>query len=178
MEHLNGNRTGGFKHYNPKRWHPEFDLIVIKSVGGLSNEEIGREFGYTKQHVSNILSTPQAAEVRDRIREEINKNYQGKLKERVSAIGEGVVRHVEKFITDANNLAERSPFDFIDRALKIGTVIGAMGEKVSNISNNGTQNNIVNNGNMILVTGEKANDLKNALVNSMELEEVEIETVK
>ena len=44
-------------------------------------------------------------------------------------------------------------------------------------NNNGSQTNIVNNGNMIVVSGEKAEAMKNAIERSMELEEVEIDNV-
>lgn len=169
-----GGKSSSFEHYKPRRWQPEFDLIVIESISGLDNETIGRKYGYTKQHVSNILSTAQAREIKDKVRTTVDKEFEGTLKQRLAKIGERAVEHVEKFIQDEDNLAERSPFMFIDRTLKIAQSVGTlMGDKSNN--NSGQQINVA--GNAIIMNNEKADDLKNAIKNSMELDYVEIKRV-
>lgn len=161
-------RAGQFTHYKPKRWHPEFDLIVIGSISGLSNVELSRQYGYTPQHISNILSTEQAAEVRERVRGQIDKGFEGNLKERLSKIGEKTVKHIEKFIEDADGRAERSPFFFIDRVLKISEHVGSL----NGTGGKGNGNTLVNNGTLV-ISQDKANDIIRGLSMSKEIDEVE-----
>jgi hypothetical protein len=160
------NKSTGFQHYNPKRWHPEFDLIVIESVSGKSNEEIGRAFGYTKEHVSNILSTPEAKKVKERIRESINDEFDLSLKERLANIGAKAIKHLENFM-ERDELAANDPFAFIDRAIKIGQVVGA----VSKDSGNGNSTQIIN-GNALIINSTQAEELKSAMEKSMSLDAI------
>lgn len=169
-----GGKGSSFSRYNPKRWHPEFDLMVVESIAGMDNQSIGDKYGYTKEHVSNILSTEEAKKVKDRIRGTIEKETDLNIKERVSRIGEKVLKHVEKFVEDENGLAEKNPFYFIDRVVKIGESMGSMGKNSVPIPGN----NIINNGSMIVMNGDRVTDLKNALDNSMSLESIEVEPVK
>lgn len=170
------NKSAKFENYNPKRWHPEFDLFVIESVSGKSNEEIGRLHGYTAQHISNILSTPQAREIKERIRSSINTEFETNLKERFAKIGEKAIRHIESFIEDENSLASKSPFMFVDRVVRIGQVVGSLG------SENGKNNPIANttiNGNVNIMTTDQAKEISEALRRSKELDSVEIgDTIK
>lgn len=168
-----GGKASSFEHYKPRRWHPEFDLIVIESISGSDNETIGRKYGYTKEHVSNILSTSQAREIKEKVRHTVDKEFEGTLKQRLAVIGEKTVKHIENFINDEDNLAARSPFMFIDRTLKIAQSVGTLIGDRNN--NSGQQINVA--GNAIIMNNEKADDLKKALSDSMELEYVEIKKV-
>lgn len=170
-----GGKLSGFSHYNPKRWHPEYDLIVFESINGKSNQEIGDKYGYTKQHISNILSTTQAREIKERIRGTIGRVAEEGFKERISSIGEQALKHVEAFIEDKNNLAERSPFMFIDRALKIGSSVGVLNSSSEKQSGHMQQINVA--GNAIIMNNERADALKQALNDSMELDNVEIKRI-
>lgn len=161
------NRAAKFKNYNPKRWQPEFDLMVIESISGKSNEEIGQLFGYTKEHVSNILSTTQAGEVKERVRKTINAQFQGTLQERIANIGAKAIEHVEKFIQDDSNLASKSPFMFVDRALKIAQSTSTL---VSNPDSSRVTNNTVN-GNVLVINNDIADNLFSALEKSRALDE-------
>lgn len=171
-------KQSGFSNYKPARWHPEFDLIILESINGNSNETIAEKYGYTKQHISNILSTEEARKVKERIRGTIEEEGKRCFKERIASIGEKALEHVEKFILDDAGLAERQPFMFLDRALKIGSSVGVMNsgsEKQS--GSNGPMQQINVAGNAIIMNNEKADALKNALNDSMELEYVEVKKV-
>lgn len=160
------NRSAKFLHYSPKRWQPEFDLIVIESISGKSNEEVGRLFGYTKEHISNILSTEEARKVKERIRAQINHEFQGTLQERISNIGAQAVKKIEAFISD-DTLYTRSPFMFVDRALKIAQASNTLA------SSEGKSNNTtIVNGNAIVMNGEQASNIRDALLKSKELDSI------
>lgn len=161
------NRSAKFTHYNPKRWQPEFDLIVIESIAGKSNEEIGRLFGYTKEHVSNILSTAKAQEIKERIRESINKGVAFNIQERLAAIGEKAIERMEAFI-DNDNAADASPFKFIDRVVKIAQTVNVGG------ASPGNGNTTIVNGNAIVLNSTHTSNLKDALAKSMELDNVNV----
>lgn len=160
------NRAPQFKNYNPRRWHPEFDLMVVESIAGKSNEEIGKLFGYTKEHVSNILSTQEAAVIRDRVRETINKEFDGKLKERLASIGAKCIQKIENFVEDERNLESVSPFMFIDRVVKIAQSTSTL----VNNERNTVNNNTVVNGNAMIINNDQANGLRDALSKSMDLD--------
>lgn len=163
------NYSAQFLHYNPKRWQPEFDLIVIESVAGKSNAELARLFGYTKEHISNILSTPQAAEVKERIRSTINKEFEGGIKDRLAKIGEKTIKHIEKFVEDEDGYSNKRPFDFVDRMLKIAQAVGSVGDKDATSRSNTT----IVNGNALIVNQDQASGLRDALSKSMELDQVQ-----
>lgn len=166
-------RDAQFQHYNPKRWHPEFNLIVIESIAGKSNAELSELFGYTPQHISNILSSPQASGIRDNVRNKINSEFDGQLKSRLASIGEKAIKHIESFVEDENSLATKSPFQFLDRVIRIQQVIvsGDSSSSDSNSKGNVTNNTIVQ-GNAIIMNGEQANNIRDALLKSASLDSI------
>ncbi len=163
------NRAAQFLHYNPKRWQPEFDLIVMKSIAGADNEEIGREFGYTPQHVSNILSTQQAKDLKEKIRSTIETEFDSNLKTRIAGIGAKTLKHIEDFVA-RDDLADKSPFQFIDRVTKIAQSVGAIGSDTKSSVNNNT----FVQGNALIINGEQADRIKDGLFKSTELDNIKI----
>jgi ElaB/YqjD/DUF883 family membrane-anchored ribosome-binding protein len=159
-------RPAKFERYKPKRWHPEFDLIILDSISGLDNIELGRKYGYTPQHISNILSTEEARKVKERVRTAIDKEIQGGVKERLSKVGEKVLEHIERFVEDDNNLAEKRPFEFIDRAVRIGEKVGSLiGDVNKNVTNNIDK--------AIFLSADQAKGIKDGLFLSSKLDDIE-----
>lgn len=167
----NKRRDAQFQHYNPKRWHPEFNLIVIESIAGKSNEALSEEFGYTPQHISNILSTSHAAQIREGVRTNINKEFDGQLKNRIAAIGEKTLKHIEHFVDDERNLAEKSPFMFLDRVLKISQATATLDSDSKHVSNNLT----INGNAAFVMSKEQSDGIRNALLDSSSLESISID---
>ena len=63
-----GERHGRINRWIPKRWEEYYNQIVIlRALNLKSNTELAEYFKVTPQHVSNILNTPQAEELRERI---------------------------------------------------------------------------------------------------------------
>lgn len=161
-----------FTNYNPKRWHPEFDLIILESIAGKSNEEIGRKFGYTKEHISNILSTEETKQVKAKVRNVIDKEFEGGIKQRLASIGEKAIKHIESFIEDETNQAINNPFQFIDRVVKIAQVTGTVNDETKKSSGN----MLINTGTIVL-SGDKVNNLLSAIDKSKEVDDVEFEVI-
>jgi predicted transcriptional regulator len=138
-------REASFKHYRPKRWHPEFDLIVLASFMGKTNTEIAKEFGYTPQHVSNILSTSQAEEIRDSLREKISNQTEISISDRLKEISNVSLTRVETFLKN-DELFEKSPFAFIDRAMRAAQIAQEKNDPKFQVNiNNQTNNNVLGN---------------------------------
>lgn len=159
-------RAAKFERYKPRRWHPEFDLIVLASFAGESNEAIGKRFGYTKEHISNILCSEEARLVRDKLRAKINDNLDLNVSDRMKSIAEISLKRVENFIGN-DELAEKSPFLFVDRCFRAAQMSGISSEgkgnsakiEVNNITN--TQNNIGNEViDRIALALERSNEVK------------------
>jgi hypothetical protein len=137
-------REAKFNHYSPKRWHPEFDLIVYASFAGKSNVEIAKEFGYTPVHISNILSTVQADRIRNELRSKINDNVDDTITNRMKSISDKALERVEKFMNN-DELFEKSPFAFVDRAMRAATLNKeSSSDPKVNININSQVNNIGN----------------------------------
>lgn len=141
-------RTAKFTRYKPKRWHPEFDLIILASFTGEKNEEIGKRFGYTKEHISNILCSEEAEKVRQKLRSNIDKELELSVNTRMKAISDTALKRVEDFISN-DDLARSSPFMFVDRAFRAAQLSGISnegknGSKVEVNVLNQTQNNVGN----------------------------------
>lgn len=141
---MSGNvmkREAQFRRYRPKRWHPEFDLIVYASFAGESNTDIARKFGYTPQHISNILCSEHAEKIRETLREKISDEGDKSIAARMKVTSDKAVERMEKFMNN-DELFEKSPFAFIDRAMRAIQITGASKEDNSKIVINNQTNNI------------------------------------
>lgn len=164
------SKESTFKRYSPKRWHPEFDLIVLKSISGRSNSEIAEEIGYSKQQVSNILSTVQAEEIKNRFRENLKENVELGLRETVEDINTKALRLIADFIQNKELNAEE-PLAFIDRVIKITSVLNKDVMKTSE-ANKGTQVSVNN------LQINHFSDLKESLKLSREVNEIHLDAIE
>jgi hypothetical protein len=165
-------RAAKFTHYQPKRWHPEFSLIVMGSIAGKSNVELSEQFGYTKEHISNILSTEQAAEIRERSRESLNKAFEGNLQSRIDRIGERAIANIERFVEDEHNMEAKSPFAFVDRMMKLATMTSKLGS--ADNGNKSTTNIQVNGSAAFVLQAEQVKGIRDALLQSSSLDAVNV----
>lgn len=110
--------------WEPKEWRPEYQLIVVLSTANYTGDQISEimesKYNYTvtKQHVSNILNTERAkqikAEILGKVIEKTEKTVEENLElmERLAAS-----RLVELLKNDS--LMEQNPFSVADRSIKI-----------------------------------------------------------
>ena len=111
-------KKGGFKRWVPKRWSPVYDQVVLLSVAGRSNTEIAKIFEFTPQHVSNIITTPQAALIRAEVSRKLRERAADTIPEKLEAAAAKAAQRVKDVIED-DDLFERSPFAVVDRSLKV-----------------------------------------------------------
>lgn len=105
------------RRWNPKEWRPEYTAIVAVSCTGLSNEEVGRQFGYTKEHISNILCTEQAVKLRQLINKKLLDTANNSQVERLDRLRDVAMRRIETVLMD-DNRAESNPLQIFDRSFK------------------------------------------------------------
>lgn len=118
------------KNWVPKKWEPLFDEWVLRSVLGTSNIAIAAHYGYTRQHVSAVLNTPQAKLLRRQLHDNLRKNIELKTTERIEHIQDKALSRMTQVIDD-DQLAAAQPFAMFDRSVAIlkGTGIFKSDEK-------------------------------------------------
>lgn len=164
----------GFTRYKPKRWHPEFNLVVIDSIKGMSNVEIGKKYGYTPQHVSNILCTEQAAELKESIGKGIQNHFKASFADEANDLGRQAFEHIKDFVKDDLNLKTKSPFAFVDKMMKVAVMTNTLSSNEKNSNNSNVTINQNNIEKAIVISSEAANNLKDAILESRELDAISI----
>lgn len=107
----------------PKKWRPEYEVIVAMYAAGMSRKAIIDKFYefsgtlYTEQHITNICNTPEAQRILtgniDHIRKRANDEIQLKLTE----IQKKAADRIGEIIND-EKLFRDSPFAVVDRAFR------------------------------------------------------------
>lgn len=114
-----------FTKWQPRKWEAMHEQMVILSTLGRSNVSIAEMFGYTPQHVCNVLNTPQADLIRrrvlDNLRESATKQIDGSLEDLAD---QSLVRMKQIMYDD--DLFEKSPFAVVDRGLSILRGVGKL----------------------------------------------------
>lgn len=115
------------KRWEPKHWLPVYEAIVALSCTGLSNEEVGKRFGYGKQQVSNILNTPQGKKLRELIANRVREMNLVSIEDRIAFMQKNALANVDKVLADEDGkIAERAPLALFDRSLSFLKATGAM----------------------------------------------------
>jgi hypothetical protein len=114
-----------FTKWQPKRWEAMHEQMVLMSTLGRSNVAIAEAFGYTPQHVCNVLNTPQADIIRRRVlntlRESAVKQIDGSLEDLAD---QSIVRLKQVMYDD--DLFSKSPFAVVDRGISVLRGIGKL----------------------------------------------------
>lgn len=125
--------------WKPREWTAFHESIVIRSMLGKSNTEIATEIGYTPQHVSNILNSPEASMARRRVLEVLRTGVASSIDERLSDLADKAVVRLSQVMND-DELFEKSPFAVVDRGLSILRGVGRL--KTQSDINAANQTNI------------------------------------
>jgi len=157
-------RPAKLDRWRPKEWTPVYEQIVVLSCGmNRSNVELGEMFGFTPQHVSNILNTPEASLVRRRVLETLREKVDGGIPKRLSDLADKATQRVAQIMYD-DAVFERSPFAVVDRALRVLAGVGRL--RNAEESKGDTHNNI------LVLSGEAAQDIRDGLRKSREAREL------
>lgn len=125
-----GAKTGAriTKRWEPKEWRTEYEAMVALSCTGLSNEEVGKRFGYGKQQVSNILNTAMGKKLKVIILDRLRKSNEETFAERISHLQNRALANIENVLNNEDYL-ERQPLAIFDRSQKFLTSTTAKGFK-------------------------------------------------
>lgn len=104
--------------WNPKKWHPVYQEVVLLSCMGMSNKAIAIEKGFTKEHVSNILRTPQAEIIRQLTIKKMEQKHELTLEQRFERLANRALDRVENVMED-DQLFEKNPLGVFDRAIVV-----------------------------------------------------------
>jgi hypothetical protein len=121
-------RAAKFTRWRPKKWHVMYDQIVALDTIGKSRDEIAKLFGYTPQHVSNIVNCPEAAITRGRLLEQLNARSVEKLSASLETLAVQAKKRLAQVLYD-DDLFERSPFAVVDRGLTVLAGVGRLKTK-------------------------------------------------
>ena len=161
---LVGPKRGAKAHkkWVPIQWKPEYEAIVALSCTGLSNEEVGKRFGYGKQQISNICNTPQAKKLKEIINERLRLANTSTLAERMENMSEKAMKHIE-FVLDRPTEDFKNPLAIFDRSLAF--LKGAGVAKPDNSIPAPTVNNIHNTHveRAMILNGDQAKQLHDGL---------------
>lgn len=113
------------KKWVPKKWESLFDEWVLRSVLGSSNIEIAAKYGYTKQHVSAVLNTPQAKLLKRQLHDNLRKGIELRTEERIAHMQDKALARMAAVLDD-DNLAVSHPFPMFDRGMQVLKGTGVM----------------------------------------------------
>lgn len=157
-----------YKRWVPKEWRPEYEAIVALSCTGLDNKEVGKRFGYTKEHISNILTTPQAKKLREIINERLREKNLETFGERYGALNAKALERVEK-VMESDDMFEKSPLAIFDRAI---TVLKATGAVKGEQTGGGLTVNLPQNSRTMILSESMAEGLRDSLKKADEVKEL------
>lgn len=156
-----------YRRWVPKEWRPEYEAIVALSCTGLNNKEVGRRFGYTKEHVSNILTTPQAKKLREIINVRLREKNLETFGERYGVLNAKALERVES-VMNSDDMFEKSPLAIFDRAVVVLKATGA----VKGEGGAGLSVNLPENSRTMIVTQTMAEGIRDSLKKADEVKEL------
>lgn len=106
------------KRWVPQKWESQFDEWIVRSVMGESNLSIAKRSGYTPQHVSSILNTPQAKLTRRQLLTNLQKNLELKTEERLAHLQDRALTRLTQLLDD-DKYFEATPLAVADRGIAI-----------------------------------------------------------
>jgi hypothetical protein len=125
------------KRWEPKQWLPIYEAIVALSCTGLSNEDVGKRFGYGKQQVSNILNTPQGKKLKELIANRIREMNLLTLEDRMAFMQKNALGNIDKVLADEDGtIIQRAPLALFDRSLAFLKSSGALKGDIPQSSGN------------------------------------------
>lgn len=102
--------------WEPKKWHPVYEEIVLLDCLGYSNKDIAEDKGFTAVHISNILNTPKAKMIRELLLKQMEKKREETIEQRLEKLADKAMDRAEKVITD-DDLFAKNPLGVFDRAI-------------------------------------------------------------
>ena len=101
----------------PREWRPVYAQIVFADSLGLPNKDIGEKYGFTAQHVSNILNLPQAVKLREQLAGRIQERMLDGIPNRLENIADTAVKNIERVIAN-EELLNKAPMQMLRSSME------------------------------------------------------------
>ena len=168
-----GKNRRPLKKWDPKIWRPVYELMVYRAMQGASNIQIGKEFDYTPQQVSNILTCPQAIRIKAELIEETRNKVAGSTSARIQQVQDLTLKRTYEYLTD-DQKAKNAPALVIQTGL---AVIRAFSPKENVVPQPGGNNTFVAPGatsiqNAVVLTGEQSKAIAAGLKELVEVKKI------
>lgn len=111
-------RKSKLKAWKPKNWKPDYDRVVAYSVMGKQNTEIAVILGYTPEHTSAILNSPQGLVLREKLQSALREKMLTNIPETLEYVARRGVERLKQLI-DSDEVFEKHPFAVVDRAMEV-----------------------------------------------------------
>lgn len=109
--------------WEPKKWHPVYEEIVLLDALGYKNTDIAKEKGFTTVHISNILNTPQAKVLKEILIKRLRSRGEETIEQRLDRLAHKAVDRVEE-VLEKDEYASKNPGGIFDRAITLLKVTG------------------------------------------------------
>lgn len=153
------------KRWQPVEWQPEYDEIVRLSCTGMSRAELASRYKFHPVHITNILKTDQAKEIRKIVLSSVDEYHKTKTELRLGTLIERSLQIHEHVLND-QDLLESHPFGVFDRAASFLNKIGPLKQKEEEKTNT---NNTINANNVIFISKEAEDRLTKGVEDLVEI---------
>lgn len=144
-EIVNAYKPPTFKHkkkrWEPKKWEPIFDEMVLMSCLGKSQIEIARRFGYTTRHTNAILNSKHAQLSKRLILTKLQETIAQTIEQRIAGIKDKALTRIAQTLND-DKIFETAPMAVFDRSVTVLKGTGVLKESASGGSGDVKGNNI------------------------------------
>jgi hypothetical protein len=111
-------KKGKLGKWVPKKWKADYDRVVGYHVVGKENKEIAVILGFTPEHVSTILNTPQAQELKAKLEASLREKMLTNIPETLEYVARKTADLMKK-VVDNDQLFEKSPFAVIGMGMDV-----------------------------------------------------------
>lgn len=111
-------KKGRLGKWVPKKWKADYDRVVGYHVVGKENKEIAVMLGFTPEHVSTILNTPQAQELKKRLEASLREKMLTNIPDALEYVARKTADLMKKVVDD-EKLFEKSPFAVIGMGMDV-----------------------------------------------------------
>lgn len=155
-----------FEPWRPVKWKPAYDIVVSLFCSGMTQVDIARQTGYHKQHVYNILSTPEAEIIKKKFSLAVQNSIAEEIPGKIAKLRKKAYDRLEE-VLDNDTLVEKAPFQMFSAATSFLKGIGSLNDGGLVINNNNqTQNN------HLAMSDELASELVAALKEANQVKEI------
>jgi hypothetical protein len=126
-------------------WKPEYEAIVAESCMGKANTVLASKYGFTEQHISNILNTEQARKIKEEAIATIRRSSMHLMDATIASNTDKALENITTVLNKPELLVE-NPFAIFDKSLAFLKGVGKLaGEGSTVINDNRTQNQVQQN---------------------------------